>query len=163
MEVFDQLQTHGLEHVRGVRGGEAEFDGNGVDQTPVTLDQGFPSARVTTQAQRYKFRIPERLVLIVAHLAQFPSLPERMDSETQGQKREDRSSENFPKTGRRLGELSIFVDAVETENTGEYQQECASDFKPKLMKRPDNAAEGQFESACHVRLIILLERPQIEN
>ena len=89
---------------------------------------------IPAEAQPYKLGIPERLVLIVAHLAQFPGLPEGMEPKTQGQESQDHSSDNFPHAGCRFGKLSELVDAIEAKDAGKYEQERTRNFEPKLMK-----------------------------
>jgi hypothetical protein len=123
-----------LKNVGGIGRSEVEFHGDGIDEATVTLDQRFPRSCIPAEAQRDKFGIPERLVLIVAHLPQFPGLPERVETKRQGQERKADGPQNLPQTGGRRGKLSVFVDTVETKNTGKDQQERSSNLKPKLMK-----------------------------
>src|SRR4030095_1245282 len=123
-----------MKDIGSIRRTEIELYGNGVNQTSVALNQRLPCASITAEAQPYKLGIPERLVFIVAHLAQFPGLPEGMEPKSQGQKTKDHSSDDFPHTRCRFGKFSKFVHAIEAKNPRKDEQERTSDFQPKLVK-----------------------------
>src|SRR5215831_2046051 len=63
MQMFEQFHTDVLKNVITVRYRKAEFDGNGVHQAPVALDQSFPRKGISTQAERHQFRV--RMFLVI--------------------------------------------------------------------------------------------------
>src|SRR5215470_15852657 len=71
MQMLKQFEANSLKNVGSVSILKTETYGNGIDQSPVPLDEGFPRIAIALQAHRNQFRIGIGLVFGSAHYRDF--------------------------------------------------------------------------------------------